>query len=108
VTKKGRENFAVVFDGFLDIKQEGLYRLTLTSDDGSKLLLHDKLWIDNDFNHPPKPMSRLARMSKGLQPISIQYYQATGGAELSLTLTRVDESTWDETPVNPILVCEPK
>ena len=108
VTKKGRENFAVVFEGFLDIKQDGLYRLTLSSDDGSKLLLHDMLWIDNDFNHPPKPMSRLARLSKGLQPISIQYYQATGGADLTLTLTRVDESTWDETPVNPIFVCNPK
>ena len=108
VTKKGRENFAVIFDGFLNIKQTGLYRLTLSSDDGSKLFLHDKLWIDNDFNHPPKPMSRLARMTEGLQPISIQYYQATGGADLSLTLTRVDESTWDETPVNPIFVCTPK
>jgi S1-C subfamily serine protease len=108
VTKRGRENFAVIFDGYLDIKQEGLYRLTLSSDDGSRLLLHDRQWIVNDFNHPPKPMSRLARMTEGPQPISIQYYQATGGAELSLTLTRVDESTWDETPVNPIFVCKPK
>ena len=108
VTKKERENFSVAFDGFLDIKQEGLYRLTLSSDDGSKLMLHDKLWIDNDFNHPPKSMSRLARMSRGLQPIVIQYYQASGGAELSLTLTHVDESTWNELPVNPIFVCKPK
>ncbi len=103
-TKKGRENFAAIFDGFLDINTAALYRVTIISDDGSKLFAHDQLLVDNDFNHPPQPASRLVRFEKGLHPISIQYYQATGGAELAMTLSRVDESTWEETPVNPIFL----
>jgi hypothetical protein len=102
--KKGRENFAAIFDGYLDINTDGLYRVTIISDDGSKLFIHDQLLIDNDFNHPPQPASRLVRFESGLHPISIQYYQATGGAELAMTLSRMDESTWEETPVNPIFV----
>ncbi len=102
--KKGRENFAAIFDGFLDINTTALYRVAIISDDGSKLFAHEQLLVDNDFNHPPQPASRLVRLESGLHPISIQYYQATGGAELAMTLSRVDESTWEETPVNPIFV----
>ena len=80
------EYFALVFTGYLDIPKNGVYRLTLGSDDGSKLFLGGKLLIDNDDNHPMQHLSRIVRMQKGLNPFRLEYFDYTGDAELELKI----------------------
>lgn len=99
MTVEGRQGFAAQIESCLDIPGEGLYRLSLTSDDGSRLFMHDRPLIDNDYNHPPQTVSRLARLAKGLHPIRIDYYQGKSGAALQLQISLVDERTWEESPV---------
>ncbi len=48
-----KDNYAVVFRGYLEFPKAGLYRVVLTSDDGSKCYLNNRLIIDNDYGHPP-------------------------------------------------------
>ncbi|MFN9464416.1 MAG: PA14 domain-containing protein, partial [Planctomycetota bacterium] len=72
------DNFAIRFNGFATVENDGLYRIVVVSDDGSKLYIDDKLFIDNDGNHPSKPAGRLVRLKKGLLPIRIEYFQGNG------------------------------
>ncbi len=99
MTTEGRQDFVAQLDSYIEIDRDGLYRLTIISDDGSQLFLHDELLLDNDFNHPAQPVSRLTRLAKGLHPLRIDYFQGHSAATLQLHVTRVDDRTWDETPV---------
>jgi S1-C subfamily serine protease len=79
-----KEHFAIRFEGFLNIKTDGLHRLILASDDGSRLFLHDSLLINNGGPHPRQELSAKARLAKGLHPIRIDYFEATGDYALEL------------------------
>ena len=72
------QDFAVRFVGNAAIESDGLYRIVLVSDDGSKLYINDELFIDNDGNHPAKPSGRIVRLTKGLLPIKVEYFQGNG------------------------------
>jgi S1-C subfamily serine protease len=80
------DDFAIVYEGFLKIEQTGLHRLVLASDDGSRLYLDGRLLIDNDGPHPPVELGRNARLAAGLHAIRIEFFEATGGAELKLSI----------------------
>jgi hypothetical protein len=99
MAKPGSENFGLVIDGFIEVPMTGLYRLQLTSDDGSCLYVDDELVADNDFNHPPQAESGLRRLEKGLHPIRLEYYQGTSNATLVLELFLVEMKTWKQSPV---------
>ncbi len=90
-------DFAVVLDGLIKVQLGGLYRMTITSDDGGCVYLHGDQFIDNDGNHPPMPASRLLRAKAGLHPIRIEYFQGTGQKVIELKLERFNEKS-DEQP----------
>jgi hypothetical protein len=73
-----KENYAVVFHGYVDFPSAGLYRLSLSSDDGSKLFINNRLVVDNDFAHPESQLSRLVRAGGGLNPVRIEYFESRG------------------------------
>ena len=43
-----------------------------------------KLTIDNDDNHPLQELGQFVRVSAGLHPVRIEFFDATGEAELTL------------------------
>lgn len=90
VNQTREDYFAIRFEGYLKIKSDGLYRLILVSDDGSRLFLHNKLTIDHDGNHPPKPASRVVRLKSGLHPLVIEYFQGNGDKRLELFIEECD------------------
>jgi len=77
-------NMALVFEGFLDIRKEGQYKFWLTSDDGSKLWIDDKLVVNNDGVHPPAVVNASTFLKTGPRPIKVAFFNAGGGAELRL------------------------
>lgn len=78
------------------VPEEGLYRFQITSDDGSRVFLHDKLFLDHDGNHPPMTVSRLVRAGAGLHPIRIEYFEGGGAQTLTVGLTRLDVPAGDD------------
>ncbi|MGI9470187.1 MAG: trypsin-like peptidase domain-containing protein [Rubripirellula sp.] len=86
------DEFACTLSGLLQIEEDGLFRFTLTSDDGSRLFVHDQKVIDHDGDHPPIAASRLVRMRAGLHPVRIEHYEGVGGQELGLKLERFGNS----------------
>jgi cytochrome c len=81
-----RSNFALRYDGFLNVLQEGDYKFYLHSDDGSRLYLDGKLLIDHDGIHGGETKDASIRLTDGLHPIRLTYFQAQGGAELQFLL----------------------
>ncbi len=86
LTPDRQDNFALRFTGFIDIPNDGVYRIVLISDDGSKLYLNDQIFIDHDGNHPPTPASRLVRLQAGLLPVKLEYFQGNGSKSLHLVV----------------------
>ena len=82
------ENYAVIFRGYLEIPEAGVYHLILGSDDGSRLFLDDRMLIDNDGTHPVQEVRAVRRLAKGLHPLRLEYFQGGFGAALSLRMER--------------------
>jgi alpha-L-fucosidase len=77
------ENFALHFDGFIEIKKEGLYTFYLGSDDGSKFYLNDQLFIVMDGTQSYTEKGRVVVLQSGFYPIQVDYFNKTGGFKLT-------------------------
>jgi sugar lactone lactonase YvrE len=76
--------FYVEVDGLLRIKAAGEYTFRLTSDDGSKLILNDKLVINNDGLVTGKPKDGSVKLDKGDHTLAIKMFQAIQESGLKL------------------------
>jgi hypothetical protein len=79
-----QNNFAVIFNGILQINKDNLFTFFIESNDGSVLFLDDKKVIDNDGLHGNYEKSVPISLKKGLHKISVKYFQAGGSKHLNL------------------------
>ena len=49
--RESDDYFALRFFGFVHVPTNGIYTFYADSDDGSKIFIHDKLVVDNDYTH---------------------------------------------------------
>ena len=92
------DNFALVSTGYLQIDKAGEYGLRLWSDDGSKLYLHDKLYVDNDGTHGTEMKQSRLFLEEGYHPFRIEYFQGEGGKFLSFNMRAPDGDSWMVVP----------
>ena len=90
------DDYALLLEGYVEIPETGVWSLTIGSDDGSRLFVDGQLAADNDGPHPMQFAIGRRRLEKGLHPIRIEFFEATGEAELTVTLTRDGASTRQE------------
>ncbi len=84
--------FNFQFTGYLDIITAGLYQFSLRSDDGSRLIFDNSILIDNDGLHGPRTiLSDTVQLSAGAHPIEIQYFDYSGGHQLTLMMKGPDD-----------------
>ena len=84
------DRFAFALDAVLTVAEEACYRLTLVSDDGSKLWVDDALSVDNDGMHPWRIMRDTLLLTTGKHDLRLWYYNAVGPCGLALKLDVVD------------------
>ena len=82
------DEYALLLEGYLEIPDTGVWSFSIGSDDGSRLVLDGDLVAHNDGPHPMQFSSGRRRLQKGLHAIRIEFFEATGEAELQLTLSR--------------------
>lgn len=75
-------NYAIVFEGYFEVKKPGRFNFSTTSDDGSKLYVNDRLVVDNDGTHAPQSRSGNIELKPGIHKVQVQFFQGGGGAEL--------------------------
>ena len=79
-------DYALKFEAFLKIDREADYLFTLSSDDGSRLVIDGKTVVNNDGVHPMTTKKGRIRLSKGVHKITLGFFQGGGGAELEASI----------------------
>ncbi|MEU8610907.1 family 16 glycoside hydrolase [Actinoplanes sp. NPDC048791] len=78
------DNFQAEVIGNVTIPAAGLYTFRLTSDDGSRLLIDGATVINHDGLHGVTSMEGGITLTTGYHSLHIDYFEATGGQQLTL------------------------
>src|SRR5690606_25477524 len=74
----------------------GTYRFRLRGDDGVRLWIDDDLVIDEWRVQSPTEFSAVRTLSGGSHKLKVEYFDATGGAEVKLS--------WEVAPDNAVII----
>lgn len=77
-------NFGFKFFAQIEIPATGEYQFFLTSDDGSKLLIDERVIVDNGALQGGLTESGLVYLDAGLHQIEVHFFQADGGQQLNV------------------------
>lgn len=107
-----RDNFVVELRGFLHAPRPGRYSFLITSDDGARLFVGDRLVVENDGIHPETTRDGDVELAAGVHPLRLEYFEAGGGEELDLEVIpprgprrsglALVTPTADGTPLDPL------
>lgn len=78
------ERFYLTATGYIDIPTTTNYVFRLATDDGSRLIIDDRLVLDNGGLHGPTPKDGEVYLTEGRHPIRVDFFQSAGGVALSL------------------------
>ncbi|MEZ5195645.1 MAG: PA14 domain-containing protein [Bacteroidales bacterium] len=76
--------YGFMYDGFIQIPEDGVYRFYTESDDGSNLYIDDSLVVENDGLHGMETKKGEIPLSKGLHKIRVKYFEKNGGDDLKI------------------------
>lgn len=93
------ERYALRFTGLLRVPEDAMYEFALTSDDGSSLAIGDRVVVDNDGLHGAEERTGMMALRAGAHPFVLRFFQAGGGAALSLRF-RVGDASWAPVPAD--------
>ncbi|HEY5464918.1 MAG TPA: alpha-L-fucosidase [Hanamia sp.] len=81
--KQREEKYALQFDGYIKINNEGVYNFSTLSDDGSKLFIDGEEIVNNDGAHGAVEAFGDAALKHGFHKIKVVYFDG-GGNELKV------------------------
>lgn len=79
------DQFAVDYEGFIDVPTDGQYTFYTTSDDGSMLYIGDRLVVDNDGLHAAIEKSGTIGLKAGKHAIRVGFFERLGGEVLNVS-----------------------
>ncbi|MEN8191631.1 MAG: family 78 glycoside hydrolase catalytic domain [Bacteroidota bacterium] len=94
-----KNNFALKFDTYIKIDKEEKYDLYISSNDGSKLYIDNKLVVNNDGEHGAKQLSASVNLSSGKHLITVEYFQS-GGSKTLMVYYSSNEISYQPIPAN--------
>ena len=77
-------DYALRFEGTINVDRPGSYAFHLASDDGSKVFVDDKLVTDNDGVHPKQRKTGRVPLTRGRHKVVVGYFQGGGEEELDV------------------------
>lgn len=81
-----KERFAVLFEGFVDVPETGVYRFVATSDDGVALEIDGHRVLEDDGTHPERDSDGDLALEAGRHTVRVPYFQGAMGKALSITM----------------------
>jgi hypothetical protein len=90
------DDFALVYEGFIEAPADGIFAFHLASDDGSRLLVGSKVVADNDGLHPVREKSGYIGLKAGRHPFRVEFMEA---AEAEALLVEWQGPGFDRQPV---------
>jgi len=80
----GKDNFSIRWTRSVNFS-EGIYRFSVTSDDGSRLYVDNQLMLDEWFDQGPTTYTVDVPLSAGNHTIKLEYYEGLQGATAKLS-----------------------
>lgn len=77
-----KNQYGLVFTAKLQVPADGEYVFYTSSDDGCRLVIGEDRVLNDDGIHPAKIKEARKKLKKGVYPVRIEYFQASGEAEL--------------------------
>ena len=74
----GDDRYGFVYQGYIDLPEDGFYRFFTRSDDGSRLFVDDTLVVDNDGLHGMREVVGSLGLAAGLHRIRIEFFDRYG------------------------------
>lgn len=68
--------YALTYTGFFQALVDGVYTFYTFSDDGSQLLIGEKVVVDNDESHSPQERSGQIALKAGIHPIKVLFFES--------------------------------
>ncbi len=84
--KNHKHGFGMVFDADLTIPESGEYVFSLTSDDGSALIIDGETVVGNDGIHTARTAGMKEALEAGNHTLQVQYFDGGGHRSLSLSV----------------------
>ena len=82
-----KDTFALRFSGFLQIPKDGQYRIHLSSDDGSRVLIDGQPVVVYDGIHPAGNQQARHDMKAGPHDIVVEYFEYFGEEKLTVEIS---------------------
>ncbi|RPH37378.1 glycoside hydrolase family 2 [bacterium] len=83
--KASEDHFGIVYNGYLRIPRDGVYRFFLLSDDGSRLVIDRDTVVNNDGTHWPTEKRGEIALKAGDHPFTLSYFEDFLGDVLELS-----------------------
>jgi hexosaminidase len=78
------ERFAVVYDAWLVVPEDGVVRFVARADDGVRVDVDGVRVVDDDGEHAPRDAEGEIALARGPHTVRVAYFQGGQGKELSL------------------------
>ena len=89
-------NFSFIFEGYLEVPEDGVYNFHLSSDDGSQLIIDGKQIIDHDGYHGTESKYGDVGLQKGQHNIYVDFFQGGGGKNILVQWRKKGETTFED------------
>ncbi|WP_298064238.1 family 20 glycosylhydrolase, partial [uncultured Rikenella sp.] len=74
----------LIYEGYIEVPQDGIYTFSLMSNDGSRLYVDGGLLIDNDGPHGDVRLTAQRALATGWHKVRVEYFDMNNGGMLSL------------------------
>ncbi len=91
------EYFGFRYTGFINIEQSGVYTFEVSSDDGSRLWIGDKVVVDHDGLHGMSARKGQIILEEGMHEVTLEFFQKGGDWGLQVAWSGPDIS-WEVMP----------
>ncbi len=91
-------SFGLLYEGYIQIPETGIYSFFLTCDDGGILTIGDKIVVNNDGLHSAIQKTGQIALQKGLHPIRLTFIEGGGGYKLELKYSKSNNAPVDIAP----------
>lgn len=79
------ERFAVIYDAWLRVPEDGVVRFAARADDGVRVTVDGAVILEDDGEHAARDADGEIALARGPHTIRVAYLQGGGGKELALT-----------------------
>jgi hypothetical protein len=78
------ERFAVIYDAWLRVPEDGVVRFVTHADDGVRVTVDGAVILEDDGEHAARDADGEIALARGPHTIRVAYFQGGGGKELAL------------------------